>query len=458
MNKKISYKLLLLTVLFSTFITLFITMLQLYIDYRNGITSIDKQFSLVLDSHTNSLTEGIWVFDDHQINLQVKGIVSLPDIIFASINLDDGNHYEYGKMQDKNIIERKIKLVYQDDTEEIYLGELYVIADVNRLYDELVNKIFIILFSQGIKTFVVSLFILYIFQILITRHIQKISSYTKEISFNKKDTPLKLNKTIFKNQPDELDCLVDSINNMQTEIYNSYVEIKSKDEMLQAQSRLAQMGEMISMIAHQWRQPLSVISMGANNILADIALDEIDKYTLEDTSKKILNMTQELSKTIDDFRNFYKPNKQATMIKLEDVIEKSLNIIKPSLINHNINIIQEHNSDKEIELYDNEVMHVILNIIKNAKDILEEKEIKDPYIKITTKDNRISIYDNGGGIPENIIGKIFDPYFSTKDGKNGTGLGLYMSKTIVEKHHSGKLSVENTDDGACFTIELGIIS
>jgi len=246
--------------------------------------------------------------------------------------------------------------------------------------------------------------------------------------------------------------------NLEIEVKEEVDKNRKKDQLMLVQSRQAQMGEMISMIAHQWRQPISTISMGANNILADIELETLDENTLKDGANNILNRTNELSKTIDDFRNFYKPNKESVIVKLEDVIEKSLNIIKPSLINSNINIIEEYNSDEQIELYYNEIMHVILNILSNALDSLKEKEIENKKIIIKTENRAISIYDNGGGIPEGIIDKIFDSYFSTKDESNGTGLGLYMSKAIIEEHHNGKLSAKNIDDGVRFTIELGIIS
>ena len=234
--------------------------------------------------------------------------------------------------------------------------------------------------------------------------------------------------------------------------------IRKKDQQLINQSRLAQIGEMISMIAHQWRQPISAINMGANNILADIELDNIDEHSLKDCANDIAVTTKELSKTIDDFRNFYKPNKQSIIIKLEEVIEESLNIIKHSLIDKNINIIKEYNSNEKIELYDREFMQVILNILRNAQRSFRNQQIKNRHIIIKTENRTISICNNGEGIPENIIDKIFDPYFSTKDEKNGTGLSLYMSKTIVENYHNGKLSVKNIDNGVCFTIELGIIS
>lgn len=234
-------------------------------------------------------------------------------------------------------------------------------------------------------------------------------------------------------------------------------ENRKKDAILLAQSRQAQMGEMISMIAHQWRQPLAVISMIANTVILDIELGDTNEDSMEKSAKDILENINHLSNTINDFRNFYKMSKKSVTLKPENIVLKSLSIVKTSLLNNNIEIIEEYNSKEEIELFDSELMQVILNILKNAQDNFKEKNIKDPYIKITTENRTISICDNGGGMPEDLIEKIFDPYFSTKDEKNGTGLGLYMSKTIIENHHNGKLTAKNTDDGVCFTIELGII-
>ena len=243
---------------------------------------------------------------------------------------------------------------------------------------------------------------------------------------------------------------------------------RMNEKKLFAQSKLAQMGEMISMIAHQWRQPLGAISSTAIDMKMQSEFENFDLGEKQEAQKyetyinngldEINSFVQNLTTTIDDFRNFYKPNKESVIVKPEEVIEKSLNIIKASLINDNIEIIKEYNSKEEIKLHYNEVIQVILNILKNSQDNFMEKQIKNPKIIIKTENRTISICDNGGGIPEDVMEKIFDPYFSTKNERNGTGLGLYMSKTIVEDHHNGKLSAENTDDGVCFTIEFGIIS
>ena len=122
--------------------------------------------------------------------------------------------------------------------------------------------------------------------------------------------------------------------------------------------------------------------------------------------------------------------------------------------NNSIEIVSDFQSQEKIPMYENEMMQVILNIFKNAQDNFNEKKVKNPKIEIRTKDKLLYITDNGGGISNDIIEKIFDPYFSTKDEKNGTGLGLYMSKTIVEEHHEATLTVENVDGGVCFSIDL----
>lgn len=235
-------------------------------------------------------------------------------------------------------------------------------------------------------------------------------------------------------------------------------------EQLVHKSRLAQVGEMISMIAHQWRQPLAAISADVVNMKVKIDLGALDlekkeeleeiKYDFSDKLDDIEESVQLLSTTIDDFRNFYKPNKKSVSIKLEDAVLKSMRIIKASLENDNIEIIQKYESEEKFDIYDNEMVQVILNILHNAQDNFAEKKTENPCIRITTKDNILSICDNGGGIPENIMDSIFDPHFSTKDEKKGTGLGLYMSKTIIEEHHGGKLHVKNKNGGVCFTIEL----
>ncbi len=252
--------------------------------------------------------------------------------------------------------------------------------------------------------------------------------------------------------------LEDFNNTLIDKIEKEVAKNRKKDKQLLQQSRLAQMGEMLSMIAHQWRQPLAAISATSNSLYIKSKQDKLNKDKVMELSQKISEYTQHLSITIDDFREFFKPNKKNIEINYHKLIKSVLAIVETSIRNKNIHIIQDLNCNETFTTYPNELKQVILNLIKNAEDVLLEKKIKDPTIKIVTytKEDRyiLEISDNAGGIPEDIIEKIFDPYFSTKKEKDGTGLGLYMSKMIIEEHCCGELTVANMGNGALFKVVL----
>jgi len=247
--------------------------------------------------------------------------------------------------------------------------------------------------------------------------------------------------------------------NLEKRVEEEVLKNSKQEQALYHQSKLAQMGEMISMIAHQWRQPLTAISARVNNLLIKIMLDEkIENSILKKELDSIGDYSQHLSTTIDDFRGFFKDDKRKEKTTIKNMVTNTLSIIQTSIDNKNINLIVELEDLEEIETYPNELKQVILNIIKNAEDVLIDNKIINPTITISSykKDNSqiLTIKDNAGGIPSSVMENIFDPYFSTKKEKDGTGLGLYMSKTIIEEHCKGKLSVTNDNDGAVFAIEL----
>lgn len=231
-----------------------------------------------------------------------------------------------------------------------------------------------------------------------------------------------------------------------------------KEQLLLHQSRLAQMGEMISMIAHQWRQPLSAISTSSANLKLQIELDQYNSENFKQGLDNVDNYVQHLSQTINDFRNFFRPDNEQEECSLADLIERSIEIIKKSFENNEITVTIKQHKDITLYTYPHEIMQVVLNILKNAEDIFIEREIKPAELIIETReddDNYIVAFeDNAGGIDEEIIEKIFDPYFSTKNKKNGTGLGLYMSKVIISEHCHGTLTADNTEAGARFTMTL----
>ncbi len=230
--------------------------------------------------------------------------------------------------------------------------------------------------------------------------------------------------------------------------------------LLFQQSRLAQMGEMMSMIAHQWRQPLSSINATVMVMEMKLRKSNIDNNNiLEDEFNDIELFTKHMSTTIDDFKNFFKPEKKKTLFNLKETIEHTIRIVMPILKHENIDIITDYERDFEILSYPNELGQVLLNIITNAKDaLLLKKKEENREIQVTlfqrNKHIVISIKDNAYGIDQEIIDKIFNPYFSTKTKKNGTGLGLYISKSIIEGHMGGELSIESSSEGSTFEIRF----
>ena len=245
---------------------------------------------------------------------------------------------------------------------------------------------------------------------------------------------------------------------LEKRVQEGVIAYQEKDKMLIQQSKMAEMGDMISMIAHQWRQPLNQLSYIFMNIEGAYEYKELTPKYLEDKLDEGNKLLEFMSHTIDDFRNFFRPDKKQTSISVSDVVSKTLPLIETTLEEHAIALHVSYQSNTQILVFRNELMQVLLNLIKNAKDVLIERDTPVPIISIKTYEDEefvsIEVCDNGGGIDEKIIDKIFTPYFSTKSASQGTGLGLYMSQTIVEEHLKGTLSVTNRDSGACFEIRL----
>jgi len=238
-------------------------------------------------------------------------------------------------------------------------------------------------------------------------------------------------------------------------------EMKTNKEhtlMMLQQSRLAQMGQVINMIAHQWRQPLNNLLL-INEVLVykykknKVTKNEIDKFHHDSTLQ-----IKQMSGTIDDFRDFFQPRREKESFLLNDIIEHLIDIVEPIFNTSEIFLSFQEEKELYTDGYPNELAQALLNILYNAKDAFIANNKENKYINIQLKKvNKkiiLTISDNAGGIPTDIINDIFNPYFSTKKSLNGTGLGLYMSKMIIEKHMNGRLFATNNKEGATFTIEL----
>jgi len=234
-------------------------------------------------------------------------------------------------------------------------------------------------------------------------------------------------------------------------------EIEHQNKIIFQQSKLAAMGEMIDSIAHQWKQPLGVISTYTQNM--EIQLEILKKVNIEDVNKCIVNVKKQIDhllSTIDEFRDFFRPELKISTVNVKEIINSVIVLIKDELIKNNIDIELDLSNDTSIDIIKNEFKHILLNIINNAKDAFD-KSNNNKLIKIFIKDDEyytsIHIEDNAGGIPTDVIDHIFEANYTTKKELNGTGMGLYMSRLIIEKIN-GKLIAQNIDQGAKFIIKI----
>ena len=300
--------------------------------------------------------------------------------------------------------------------------------------------------------FLISLSFIFIVLVSIT-----IINHFKELHYSLEENVAKKTK--------ELRALNISLESrVKKEVENS----RKKDNIMFQQARLASMGEVLHNIAHQWRQPLGALMMIIQSFESKFERGKLDKKFIQNSTEDALKLGQNMSDTLDDFRNFFMPNRAKQVFDVKRAIHKSIELTKYQLEKEGIEL--EFNSSVSAKIYGfkNELIHVVLNIINNSKDILASKvDLEQKKILIITKQTKqkiiINIIDNGGGVKDDIIAKIFDPYFTTKHKSMGTGIGLYMSKQLVERHMAGKIYCKNIKhkfgtkeffDSAMLSVEL----
>jgi len=258
------------------------------------------------------------------------------------------------------------------------------------------------------------------------------------------------------------DDLKDLNTHLEERIDNEVQKNREKEKQIFQQSKRAQLGEMIGNIAHQWRQPLSVISTTASGLELQKEFGDLSDKEFTHGIKKIMDTTVYLSTVIDEFRDFISSSDESSDFILQDSMDKMLRINEATLHSNHINLVKKY-SKEPINMHskEGEISQVLLNIINNAKDILCEREIKDKEIIISVTANHhnaiIMIEDNGGGIDEDILPKVFDPYFTTRHQSQGKGIGLYMCNTIVTQNLKGEINVDNGTKGALFSIEIPLV-
>ena len=406
-------------------------------------------------------------------------------IIFQSTPVKFGNQFKHDVSHVVEQVSREIKARISIDEQETYVeaiipllmplketyvqsakyGALYLQFDMSDVKKRSMEQILHHAIRNAFVILLMVLVLAILIHVLILKPLTKLHTTTKAMKEGYMDLRLS------EKSKNELGDLNRSFNEMASQIRMHQLELEEKIEeavyknmhqnhiMLQ-QSRLAAMGEMINNIAHQWRQPLNALGLVVQKIEFLYSRGKLDSKSLNENIEKSQILINGMSTTIDDFSNFFNQNKEKKVFLVKDLIEEVLTFIDASLQEAAIRTSVNVDNLTKIFTYRNELMQVIVNILNNAKDALVETQTKNKKIDIScvvrNETVELNISDNAGGVPEDILERVFDPYFTTKEEGKGTGIGLYMSKMIIEENIGGILSVRNDHDGAVFSITLSL--
>lgn len=391
-----------------------------------------------------------WILYKNQTQLQNREILTT---FIKTFIIKEENYYENTSLK-SSIIENinkkkelikneinKINFSKQDDyftniNLEINAISIYLTSLINYDLSLAINekrntdKIFntIIIFS------IISIFIVFLFSVILSLFII--------------DNFRKLHNSLEQKVNEKTKELQDLNNYLETKISKEVAQNRKKDIIMFQQARFASLGEMLNNIAHQWRQPLGAITMIIQSFQTKMSLGKLTPDFVDEKVNDALLMANNMSTTLDDFKNFFSPNKIKSEFSIKNCIEHSIELSKYLLIQENIDVKLTIRKDVKINSYYNELSHVFLNIISNSKDALcSNVDKNDRIIKIIVNKFKnhlvVNMVDNGGGIPQDILPKIFEPYYTTKYKSAGTGIGLYMSKQIIEKHMNGEIFCKN---------------
>jgi len=356
--------------------------------------------------------------------------------------------FEIGHQKELNILTKTFEIKKSFEEEEQILGKLIIVADLDPLYDQIKSNAITTITTETIKMLLIAFLIIFLIKNFVTNRIEELANYAKHLTLDNLDQDFNIEKEKYKENYNELDTVINSLDTMRKNLLEQINKSKQRDHILAHQSKMAAMGEMIGNIAHQWRQPLSLISSSVTGLSLKHQVNILTDDDLVKTLNSINNSTQYLSSTIDDFRNFFMPEKQKEYFYLKETIESTF-----SLINHQFDlqeiIIHTNINNNKIHGFKNELIQVFINILNNAKDEFQKNNKKEKLIFVSTYTNDkmciISIKDNAGGIKKTLLNRIFEPYFTTKDKTQGTGIGLYICEEIITKHMDGFITVENVN-------------
>ncbi|GLR33259.1 ATP-binding protein [Shewanella decolorationis] len=473
-------------VLFSSLITLMTSAYQLISDYRGDVSRIDRVFSNIEKANLDVLAASIWVIDERLINTQLNGLIQLPDINYISIKDDSGQSWNSGNEKQTHTLKKIFPLIYKSPTDNINVGTLEVQVDMDAIYQRLFDKAILILLSNGIKTFLVAGFILFLVWYNITKHLDKLSNYCKRINLDTDFEPLQFER---KEKIDEFKQVADAINSMQGQLRSSFEALKNSKAELQTaledrerllklersykeelarqvkertqeleqslaalkraqqvlveQEKMAALGGLVSGVAHEINTPIGICLTAASAQLSHIeelielihseqaTLDEInailDEY--QQSCELIVRNITKASSLIQKFKTIAidRSHEEHQCINLQSQLKE---ILESSLIMHpKVHAQTELLVDPTLNIQTNVSLlnQIVSNILSNAfTHAFQDRDNNQVQIKASIEQDfvNISIQNNGITIPPEVAEHMFEPFFTTNRSKGGTGLGL----------------------------------
>ncbi|HIC43076.1 MAG TPA: PAS domain-containing sensor histidine kinase [Sulfurimonas sp.] len=385
--------------------------------------SLDKEREALYSGIINTTTEGFWLLDD-SLNIIDVNYSLCAMLGFTKDEMIGKQPLDFIDSDDHALCEAQVSLIndissrtYEISYKSKEGGTLQTLTNATTMIDQ----------AGNVKTF----------------------AFMTDIS---------IQKNIEEDLRERQEGIKELNNSLESKISEEVQKNREKDQMMYQQSRLASMGEMIGNIAHQWRQPLNIMALVMQDLYISDQLGNLTSKKVEDSYEKSNNLLQYMSQTIDDFRNFFQQGGEEHEFSVKEALNSVYSLVNTNLAYNHIECDIDIKHDSTLKGGLNEFKQVLINIINNAQEAIESNPESKKKINVLITQEKdfslIRISDDGGGISQEVIEKVFDPYFTTKNQTQGTGLGLYMSKQIIENSMCGSLNVKNIDNGAEFTIKL----
>ena len=462
-ERYIARRLILFILVFSSVITLISTSARLYLEYRNDMESIENNMHQIELSYVDSIVNSLWVTDNELLKIQTDGILQLPDMQYLEIQSKTSQLLFSGTFKQSNVIRKEFKLSYLHNDKDVQLGTLIVAANLSEVYQRLLNKGFLILLSQLVNIFLVSVFVFFLFYYLVTRHLVTLAEYVSGLSFSQLEKRLVLNRNKRgRSKIDELDILVSGINEMRSNLQKDITERKKSEMEREAlvkdlESKNAELEQFTYTVSHDLKSPLITIKGFLGMLASDAVKGNIDRMNSD--INRISNAADKMQRLLDELLELSRIGRlvsQLGSILFAELAQKAVDSVAGRLLLKEVHT--EINADAvEIKGDITRLLEVMENLVDNAAKFSSPEEQAKIVIGTRQEEDEIIFYvkDNGIGIKPQYREKIFGLFDKLDRNVEGTGIGLAIVKRVIEIH-GGRIWVESAPEEKgstfCFTI------